>query len=128
MYSDIIFDVTYQDASSEEDRKEKGLLTKFEVDYTPGAPQALVDSGETVLVSPSQMRQIPEGSTHTIDTGVFHQPTIPEGFSAATLVLSSFRVHEGGPFVLLDGPPDTIKETRKSVSSDDKKLVHFLLK
>lgn len=126
-YRDTIFDASPQDATTERERKERGLLAKFEAQYAPGAPQALIDSGERVLAEPVAHREIPEGETHTIEPDVFHQPTIAYENSAVTLVLSSFRVHNGGPFVLFDGPPNTIQEDRQYVTDDDLEITRGLL-
>lgn len=126
-YRDTIFDVLPQDESTEQERIESGLLAKLEAQYIPCAPQVLVDTGERVLASPVRHREIAEGETHTIWPDVFHQPTIPYGSSAATLVMSSFRVHDGGPFVLFNGPPEVIRGTRQGLSSDDLEATRDIL-
>lgn len=126
-YIDTIFDVDVEGSLSEYDRKARGLLRLFDASYNADASQELKTDGTCVRVTPSHERTIIETETHTIEPGIFHQPTIAREVSVATLVLNSFRVHENGPFVLIDGPPDPIPEVRNPLSEENINTTRQLL-
>ncbi len=118
-YTDTIFDIEKEQGVSEEQRRSRGLLRLFDASYNPDASQELTTDGTCVRAKPLLKRIIKEAETHTIQPDIFHQPTISRSQAVATLVLNSFRVHEHGPFVLIDGPSEPIPEVRQSLSEED---------
>lgn len=118
-YSDTIYDLRREEVPSEEERIARGLLRVFDASYNPDASQVLTTDGTCVRILPVAQRIVRNQETHTIEPDVFHQPTLTSDQSVATLVLNSFRVHNNGPYVLIDGPPDAIPEVRQPLSEDD---------
>ncbi len=119
VYTDALFEVDKEDSISEEDRKIKGLLRLFEASYKPDTSQELSTGGTCVRAIPSAERIVHEGEVHAIEPSVFHQPTIATAEATVTLVLNSFRTHDYGPYVLIDGPAVPIPEIRQSLTEDD---------
>ena len=116
-YSDNFYEL--KDATTPYNESNSSLFRVFNVKYGENAEQGLVTEGRCVEASLSKQRVANRGDIHTINTSIFHAPTIPDDMLGSTLVLDSFRVHTEGPDILIGGTTDPIYDTRRTIPKDD---------
>lgn len=120
-YSDNFYDIKTVDEGNLTDKEvnDKGLYRVFNVRYGEDARQGLMTDGKVVEAVITKQREARKGDIHTIDTSIFHAPTIPVDVLGSTLVFDSFRLHANGPDILIGGTTDPIFDARREVSKED---------
>ncbi|MGN6257678.1 MAG: hypothetical protein ACTHN3_08020 [Solirubrobacterales bacterium] len=116
-YEDAFFDV--EPAESEEGPLSPDLFRLFTVAYGDNAHNALTTDGSCVVATPTERRSYRHDEFHTVDVGQFHAPTIPDERLGATLVFSSPRRQEEGPYVLIGGETKPIVGNRRAVTKQE---------
>lgn len=123
-YSDNIYRVEARGNDvTDEEVAANGLLRVFTPPSDKSGSEAMTTDGRVVRAHEIGQRVVPEGSTHTIEVGVFHAPTIPEDKIAATLSFSSFRVALAGPHILVGGSTEPIAGRKRLVTPDEAAMV-----